>query len=331
MGLETGSSAVRGVMDNAGYKADVLPSTSGVNGNNAVQSSYNSVKNSLQANKYTRPFFPPSGTAATVLTLALTAIIIFVSARVVMGKIADVGGTIFALLLLILLALIGGKVITLLSLGCKKICGVDIQMPPLLGMLIVGIILKNVPYNFGQFGRAECTIDKYGVHHNASGFHDSIHELDLELISEKVEDSSFRRRRSAPDLDVPLNMDGDEMSDALVKRWIAKKKQLQKEWEMSGKSWEMQEQLLKNAWCSKNKTRVTRSAGGGGHGEAEAHTENVDDCHPKYIGHDLDPSISRTLRSICLAVILLMAGLELDPVALMKLSAMVSGPPSSLA
>merc|ERR1712080_352082 len=51
--------------------------------------------------------------------------------------------------------------------------------------------------------------------------------------------------------------------------------------------------------------------------------EEEDDCHPKYIGHDLDPQISRTLRSICLTVILLMAGLELDPVALMKLSAMV--------
>merc|ERR1711881_328537 len=148
-------------------------------------------------------------------------------------------------------------------------------------------------------------------------------ELDLEIRLEKTEDSSFRRRRSAPDLEVPLNPDGEEMSEALVKKWIAKKAQLQKEWEMSGKSWEMQEQLLKNAWCSRNKTRVTRSAGGGGHEEAEPQSENVDDCHPKYIGHDLDPSISRTLRSICLTVILLMAGLELDPVALMKLSAMV--------
>merc|ERR1719225_1986830 len=96
------------------------------------------------------------------------------------------------------------------------------------------------------------------------------------------------------------------------------------EWETSEKSWDMQQQLLKNAWCSRDKNRVTSSAGGGGHHEeAEAHSDNVDDCHPKYIGHDLDPSISRTLRSICLAVILLMAGLELDPVALMKLSAMV--------
>jgi hypothetical protein len=44
-----------------------------------------------------------------------------------------------------------------------------------------------------------------------------------------------------------------------------------------------------------------------------------DTCKPKYIGHDLDPIISVTLRSVCLTVILLMAGLELDPVALWKL------------
>ena len=52
-------------------------------------------------------------------------------------------------------------------------------------------------------------------------------------------------------------------------------------------------------------------------------TDGTDDCNPRYIGHELDPQISRTLRLVCLTVILLMAGLELDPVALMKLSAMV--------
>jgi len=57
----------------------------------------------------------------------------------------------------------------------------------------------------------------------------------------------------------------------------------------------------------------------------DSHGEHKDEdtCKERYIGHDLDPSIARTLRSICLTVILLMAGLELDPVALMKLSAMV--------
>lgn len=278
---------MRGIMDNAGYKADVLPSPSGENGikdapgseskarrNNAVQSSYNSVLNSLQANKYTRPFFPPSGTAATVLTLALTAIIIFVSARVVMGKIADVGGTIFALLLLILLALIGGKVITLLSLGCKKMCGVDIQMPPLLGMLIVGIILKNVPYNFGQFGRAECQFDSL---HSASG--------------------------------VALDDPTDE--GFLVDIEDVESKALSKE----------EDPVV---------ARIIRSASTDSHGGHDDHHHDEGNssmphgCEEKrYFGHDLDPFISRTLRSICLTVILLMAGLELDPVQLLKLSGVV--------
>merc|ERR1712172_107368 len=68
--------------------------------------------------------------------------------------------------MLILTALIGGKLVLGLGWLIKKMCGVDIQMPPLLGMLIVGIILKNVPYNFGQFGRAECQFDSL---HSASG------------------------------------------------------------------------------------------------------------------------------------------------------------------
>jgi len=312
------------------YDAAVYPAVPGaVDGNQQkhagpMKKTYKKTKSALKENPYTNPFFPPNGEVATTLTLILTIIAIFFTARTVLGPIADIGGTVFALLMLILVALIGGKLVLGLGWVIKKTCGVEIRLPPLLGMLIVGIILKNVPYNFGQFGRAECTIDKYGVHHNATGFHDSIHELDLEIIKEKTEDSSFRRRRSAPEPDLPSNLDGDEMSEEQVNMWIAKKAMLQKEWETSEKSWDMQQQLLKNAWCSRDKNRVTRSAGGGGHHEeAAAHSDNVDDCHPKYIGHDLDPSISRTLRSICLAVILLMAGLELDPVALMKLSAMV--------
>ena len=54
-------------------------------------------------------------------------------------------------------------------------------------MLLVGIILKNVPYNFGQFGRSECTPDG----HNTT-FGDSIHDYDP--IDEH---SSFKR--SIPD------------------------------------------------------------------------------------------------------------------------------------
>ena len=235
----------------------------------ALKKTYKRTKSALKSNPYTNPCFPPNGEVATTLTLILTIVAIFFTARTVLGPIADIGGTVFALIMLILVALIGGKLILGLSWVIKKTCNVEVRLPPLLGMLIVGIILKNVPYNFGQFGRAECTIDKLGHHHNASGkFVDSINGGGT--IEEEAQ--SWRRRRSV-------------------------------------------EELVE---------RVARSAGGGaGHDEHTGGEEEEDDCHPKYIGLDLDPSISRTLRSICLTVILLMAGLELDPVALMKLSAMV--------
>ena len=105
---------------------------------------------------------------------------------------------------------------------------------------MVGIALKNVPYNFGQFGRADCTSDN----RNAS-FVDSINDLD-----QLEEHGSFKR----------------SISD---------------------------------------------------------YNDDLSDCSPRYIGHELDPLIARQLRTLCLAVILIRAGLELDPVALWRLSGMV--------
>ena len=215
----------------------------------------------VQKTQITSICFPPKNEVATALTLIFTVVAIFITARTVLGSIADVGGTIFALLILILVALLGGKLVMLIGWLMRKTCKVDIMLPPLLGMLIVGILLKNIPYNFGQFGRAECTAD----HRNAS------------LLNNTFVDSNS-------ELDQPEDHGS---------------------WKRSVEDWQEVHALN--------------------------HVNNTDDnslkpdldCHPKYIGHDLDPAISRTLRSICLTVILLMAGLELDPVALMKLSAMV--------
>ena len=271
------------MVDNSAYKADNMTMNGDVpNGKmkdkwlpaSDVKKTFQRTKSQLQENQATKNWFPPSGRVSTCLTLAVTIIIIFGSARVVMGDIADVGGTIFALLVLILLALIGGKIITLISWCCKKFCKVNLPLPPLLGMLIVGIILKNVPYNFGQFGRAECTKD----HKNAS-FVDSIHDLD------DIEDhSSWKRKRSVAD-DIDMMM---ESGDAVIER-------------------------------------IVRSVVEDDHDDEDHETGNNTEyeCRERYIGHDLDPFISRTLRSICLTVILLMAGLELDPVQLSKLSGMV--------
>ena len=233
-----------------------------------LKQQYKKRKSQLQRNPITGSCLPPRDEVATTLTLVFTIFAIFLAARTVLGPIADIGGTIFALLMLILVALLGGKLVLLTGWVIHQTCKVEIRLPPLLGMLIVGILLKNIPYNFGQFGRAECTAD----HRNASllneTFLDSIHELD------RPEDHGSWKKRSVPD-------------------WI-------------------EEQVIYRERRSLEVDHI------------EDHEVEKDlDCHPKYIGHDLDPAISRTLRSICLTVILLMAGLELDPVQLMKLSAMV--------
>merc|ERR1712126_368592 len=151
-------------------------------------------------------------------------------------------GTVFALLVLILLALIGGYLVKLLGDLLSHLLGVTISLPPLLGMLVVGILLKNIPYNLGQFGRGDCFMD--GINET---FVDSIHDLDTE--------------RS-------LTLEDEEE-------------------------------------------------------EKDVEASFFTDCHPRYIGHELDPILSRGLRTLCLAVILLRAGLELDPVQLYKLSGMV--------
>ena len=171
---------------------------------------------------------PPKGELANVLTLSISTVAIFISARAILGEVADVGGTIFALMVLILLSLLGGKIITgfcwILNNVTKGL--IELKLPPLLGMIIVGILLKNIPYHVGQFGRGDCVVG------NKTIFVDSISDRDL----------------------------------------------------------------------------------------AKTYS---DDCYNKSIGHDMDPFITRTLRSICLTVILLMAGLEIDPIALWRLSGMV--------
>jgi len=60
-------------------------------------------------------------------------------------------------------------------------------MPPLLGMLIVGIFLKNVPYNFGQFGRAECFRNG-----SAAEFVDSLHDIDA--LENHIQGPHFQRK-----------------------------------------------------------------------------------------------------------------------------------------
>lgn len=229
-------------------------------------------KKAAQGNKVTKPCFPPSGDVGICLTLFLGALTIFLSARGILGEVAAPGGTVFALEVLILLALVGGKLVELLGRLISHTCNCELKLPPLLGMLVVGVLLKNIPYNFGQFGRADCDL---GDSNHTLKFVDSIHDLDP-----YEEKDSWKR--SIPD-------DLQELYDMGLGP----------------------HDIVKRSFSAPKESHAS--------GDNETH----DDCKARYIGHELDPFIARTLRTVCLCVILLMAGLELDPVALLKLSAMV--------
>jgi len=87
---------------------------------------------------------PPHGPLGTILTYILVVLTIWLTSYSVFGQIAlpgdqeinitVKGGTVFALLVLVVVAWIGGWVVQ------------QVHLPPLLGMLVVGILLKNVPY-----------------------------------------------------------------------------------------------------------------------------------------------------------------------------------------
>ena len=70
---------------------------------------------------------------AHYLTLLLTTSSIFLSAWTILGPIAAPGGTVFALLVLIVLALLGGRIIKIAGSLLSKLFRVNISLPPLLG------------------------------------------------------------------------------------------------------------------------------------------------------------------------------------------------------
>ena len=149
----------------------------------------------------------------------------------------------------------------------SKIVKKDIRLPGLLGMLIIGILLKNIPYNIGQFGRLEC---------GNGTLLDTVNDLD-----DIDEHSSWKR--SVPDDEPIINV----QSLSRVKR--------------------------SNIYHYENVSHVNMNIT----------DEDLSDCNHRYIGHELDPFISRSLITISLNVILLMAGLELDPNHLRQMSGVV--------
>ena len=125
----------------------------------------------------------------------------------------------------------------------------EVRFPRLLGMWIVGILMKNIPYNFVQFGRLECD----------GAIIDTINDLD-----DVNEHSSWKRSIANDHYD----------EEIVVKRSVIH---------------------------IDNITHINMT------------NADLALCDPRYIGHELDPFISRSLVTAALSILFLIAGLELEP------------------
>jgi Kef-type K+ transport system membrane component KefB len=85
--------------------------------------------------------------APTALTLLLAAATLLLTARTVLGPTAGPGGPVFALLIIVLLAGLAGKLVLGLGRALHRLSGVEVRVPALLGHLAVGVLLQNVPYS----------------------------------------------------------------------------------------------------------------------------------------------------------------------------------------
>jgi NhaP-type Na+/H+ or K+/H+ antiporter len=221
----------------------------------------------LQSNRFTRQFFPPKGNTSVALTLSIACIALFLVFKVILGPYSSAGGPIFSLMVLIFLALVVGQIMKIVMFLAQKHFGINIRVPPFIGMIAVGILLRNVPYNFSQFQRPECYV--------------KINNTEVHIESINVLADSFQV--------IPHH----------VKRSTEEKE----------------------GYFSFDKlNRSIRSPEGGGIAAVATGPISLEEsCKKRYIARDFSPVVSGICRSICLATILLMAGLELDPLAMQKL------------
>ena len=254
-----------------------------------IHSNTEEEKKNLQCDAKNNNWFPPSGAFANFLTLLIIVVAIFSTARTVLGPVADVGGSIFSLLVLVVMSFFGGK----LMLGfcfvlnnCLK-GEASVKIPPLLGMLIVGIILGNVRYNWIQVGSEKCSSDqKYTIDAAFANMAQDIYQENINSSNNVTIEN-----------EQPLFIDERKLE---VDHHIVFVHHKERKYD-------------------KNKTTISNPA----HNVLHSYI-HVNDCDQKYIGHDIDPRISGLLRLLALTVILLMAGLELDPVQLMNMSGIIA-------
>ncbi|XP_041117251.1 sodium/hydrogen exchanger 9B2-like isoform X2 [Polyodon spathula] len=83
---------------------------------------------------------PPKGILANIITKVTMAALLFGVVWSITAKECEPGGNLFSILLLLLCAVVGGKLVGLIKFPTLP------PLPSLLGMLLSGFILRNVPY-----------------------------------------------------------------------------------------------------------------------------------------------------------------------------------------
>jgi solute carrier family 9B (sodium/hydrogen exchanger), member 1/2 len=115
-------------------------------------------RSQLHQHRATRQLFPPKGNTATFLTLVAAAVAVFLLARTLLGAVAAPGGPIFALMLLTLVCVMAGQAVKIILYLIQEMTGMAATCPPFVGMFIIGIVLRNVPYNLVTLAyNSECS------------------------------------------------------------------------------------------------------------------------------------------------------------------------------
>lgn len=306
----------------------------------------------LQENQVTKPCCPPTGEVATTLTLLLTIIAIFLSCWTMLGPKAFFGGTIFAFLVIIFLSFLSGKLAIAINRFLLKVFKVNMGLPPMLGMLLVGILLENIPYNIGPLAGDQCStgLANSSIDHQVghpflhkhqktdngngaytvgrSGVHGVSYTFDVDPVtSHDIGDVNNHDFLHAVNYDVDLSHDENYHVNHSINHDSDKDSNNSKQDVSVLHDSDMNHDYIhfENEDNIENKPHtIQRRYPRSNQKYDEDHEESDNsNCELRYIGHDLDHQIKKTLRSICLTVILLMEGLELDPVALKNLSFLV--------
>merc|ERR1712106_1258931 len=225
-----------------------------------------------------------------------------------------------------------------------------------LGMLLIGILLENIPYNVGTLAREECRAgfgNVSDVAHNTPAEHLS-HSGITHFLGKDHTDfvdpvvTQHIGHGGVHGVSFNVNHDTDDVGSQVVDHYanydINHDKSHGDDQDLGHKvnhasdtvdsdvhqdlSHDSHDDIFFDNEENHNgkqhsiHRRFPRSPHSAHHEDMDEGVDSIN-CGHRYIGHDLNHQIKKTLRSICLTVILLMEGLELDPVALKNLSFLV--------